>query len=252
MVLRQRVFTQIENIFRKYGGQAIDTPVFERKELLLGKYGDDSKLIYDLEDQGGEILSLRYDLTVPLARYLAMNKINNIKRYHIAKVYRRDTPAITQGRLREFYQCVSHLDFFQLNFEPDYWTAAAWYHLLKQDFDIVGSHSPMLADAECVKVMADVLESLNIGKFVIKLNHRQLLNGLFEACGVPEDKFKTICSSIDKLDKVIEFLCHPKLDLNLFSFLLTISYNGSRCERRWWKRSAWAKKQLTKSVNTCN
>lgn len=79
------------------------------QEVLTGKYGEDSKLIYDLKDQGGEILSLRYDLTVPFARYLAMNKITNIKRYHIAKVYRRDNPSISRGRYREFYQCVSIL-----------------------------------------------------------------------------------------------------------------------------------------------
>lgn len=79
------------------------------QEVLTGKYGEDSKLIYDLKDQGGEILSLRYDLTVPLARYLAMSKINTLKRYHIAKVYRRDNPAMTRGRYREFYQCVSSL-----------------------------------------------------------------------------------------------------------------------------------------------
>lgn len=67
--------------------------------MLTGKYGEDSKLIYDLEDQGGEILSMRYDLTVPFARYVAMNKIANIKRYHVARVYRRDTPAMTRGIL---------------------------------------------------------------------------------------------------------------------------------------------------------
>jgi histidyl-tRNA synthetase len=77
------------------------------QEVLTGKYGEDSKLIYDLADQGGEILSLRYDLTVPFARYLAMNKISNIKRYHIAKVYRRDNQSMMRGRYREFYQCVS-------------------------------------------------------------------------------------------------------------------------------------------------
>lgn len=109
MQLRQQVFQKIEKIFRTHGAQAIDTPVFELREVLTGKYGEDSKLIYDLEDQGGELLSLRYDLTVPLARYLAMNKVTNIKRYHIAKVYRRDSPSIAQGRLREFYQCVSKL-----------------------------------------------------------------------------------------------------------------------------------------------
>jgi histidyl-tRNA synthetase len=66
-------------------------------------------LIYDLADQGGEECSLRYDLTVPFARFVAMNgkEYPNIKRYHIAKVYRRDQPAMTKGRMREFYQCVS-------------------------------------------------------------------------------------------------------------------------------------------------
>jgi histidyl-tRNA synthetase len=76
------------------------------QDVLTGKYGEDSKLIYDLADQGGEILSLRYDLTVPFARYVAMNKIQTIKRYQIAKVYRRDNPAMTRGRYREFVQCV--------------------------------------------------------------------------------------------------------------------------------------------------
>lgn len=107
MALRQSVLEKIIAVFQKHGAETIDTPVFELKEVLTGKYGEDSKLIYDLKDQGGEILSLRYDLTVPLARYLAMNKVSNIKRYHIAKVYRRDNPSITRGRYREFYQCVS-------------------------------------------------------------------------------------------------------------------------------------------------
>lgn len=107
MILRQGVLDKIIGIFQKHGGEAIDTPVFELKEVLIGKYGEDTKLIYDLKDQGGEILSLRYDLTVPLARYLAMSKISTLKRYHIAKVYRRDNPAMTRGRYREFYQCVS-------------------------------------------------------------------------------------------------------------------------------------------------
>lgn len=110
MALRQEVLNRIENVFRKYGAEAIDTPVFELKDILVGKYGDDSKLIYDLQDQGGEMLSLRYDLTVPLARYLAMNKISNIKCYHMGKVYRRDEPSVALGRFREFYQCVRRCD----------------------------------------------------------------------------------------------------------------------------------------------
>ncbi|KAH8414737.1 hypothetical protein KR215_001613 [Drosophila sulfurigaster] len=174
MTLRQGVLDKIIQVFKRHGGEAIDTPVFELKEVLTGKYGEDSKLIYDLKDQGGEILSMRYDLTVPLARYLAMNKISSIKRYHIAKVYRRDNPAMTRGRYREFYQC---------------------------DFDIAGTYDPMLADAECVKIVAEVLDTLDIGDYVIKLNHRQLLDGMFEACGVPAKDFRAICSAVDKLDK---------------------------------------------------
>lgn len=106
MTLRQDILNKIEQVVRKYGAESIDTPVFELKNILVGKYGDDSKLIYDLQDQGGELLSLRYDLTVPFARHLAMNKITNIKCYHIGKVYRRDEPSVTLGRYREFYQCV--------------------------------------------------------------------------------------------------------------------------------------------------
>lgn len=174
MALRQSVLDKIISVFKKHGADTIDTPVFELKDVLTGKYGEDSKLIYDLKDQGGEILSMRYDLTVPLARYLAMGKVGNIKRYHIAKVYRRDNPAMTRGRYREFYQC---------------------------DFDIAGSYDQMMPDAECVKVVVEILNSLDIGDFAVKLNHRKLLDGMFEACGVPADKFRTICSAVDKLDK---------------------------------------------------
>jgi histidyl-tRNA synthetase len=174
MTIRERAFDTIIRCFKRHGAETLDTPVFELKETLTGKYGEDSKLIYDLADQGGELLSLRYDLTVPFARYLAMNKINAMKRYHIAKVYRRDNPAMTRGRFREFYQC---------------------------DFDIAGQYDPMLPDAECVKIAAEILSELKIGDFVIKVNHRQILDGMFAACGVPVDKFRAICSAVDKLDK---------------------------------------------------
>ncbi|XP_008192652.2 histidine--tRNA ligase isoform X2 [Tribolium castaneum] len=174
MALRNTVLDKIISVFKKHGAETIDTPIFELKEVLTGKYGEDSKLIYDLKDQGGEILSLRYDLTVPFARYLAMNKITNIKRYHIAKVYRRDNPSIARGRYREFYQC---------------------------DFDIAGAYDPMIPDTECVKIVYEILKVLGMDQFTIKLNHRLLLDGLFEACGVPKDKFRSICSAVDKLDK---------------------------------------------------
>jgi len=174
MAVREKVFHKITDIFKRHGAETIDTPVFELKEVLTGKYGEDSKLIYDLADQGGEILALRYDLTVPFARYCAMNKISNIKRYHLAKVYRRDNPSIAKGRLREFYQC---------------------------DFDIAGDYDPMLPDAECVKIVQEILTSVDVGKFVIKVNHRAILDGIFEVCGVAPDMFRSICSAVDKLDK---------------------------------------------------
>ncbi len=131
-------------------------------------------MIYDLADQQGELLSLRYDLTVPFSRYVAMNKIKNIKRYQIGKVYRRDQPCTARGRFREFYQC---------------------------DFDIAGIYDRMIPDSECIKIIADIIQALDVGKFEIKINHRSLLDGMFEICGVPVDKFRTTSSSIDKLDK---------------------------------------------------
>ncbi|GAA5967302.1 hypothetical protein JCM11641_000506 [Rhodosporidiobolus odoratus] len=177
MYLRQAIFRKITDVFELHGGVTIDTPVFELKEILAGKYGEDSKLIYDLQDQGGELCSLRYDLTVPFARFLAMNgsQYPNIKRYHIAKVYRRDQPVMSKGRMREFYQC---------------------------DFDIAGVYDPMLPDSECLAIACEVLEALEIGEFTIKLNHRKLLDGIFAVCGVPEDKIRTISSAVDKLDKM--------------------------------------------------
>ncbi|GKV40156.1 hypothetical protein SLEP1_g47823 [Rubroshorea leprosula] len=102
MVVRKKAFSTITNIFEKHCATALDTPAFELRETLMGKYGEDSKLVYDLADQGGELCCLRYDLTVPFARYVAMNGLSSFKRYHIDKVWRRDNPS--KGRYREFYQ----------------------------------------------------------------------------------------------------------------------------------------------------
>lgn len=101
--------------------------------------------------------------------------IQHIKRYHIAKVYRRDQPAMTKGRMREFYQC---------------------------DFDIAGSYDPMLPDAEILRITSEVFAGLGWdGRYTIKINHRKILDGVFEVCGVPQDKIRTISSAVDKLDK---------------------------------------------------
>lgn len=174
MAVREKVFDVVKKCFHRHGAEQIDTPVFELKDILTGKYGEDSKLIYDFKDQGGEMLSLRYDLTVPFARYVAMNKIQKIKRFHIARVYRRDNPAMTKGRYREFYQC---------------------------DFDIAGTYDPLLPDSECVKIVAEILNDLQLGEYLIKVNHRKILDGVFDVCGVPQEQFRTVCSSVDKLDK---------------------------------------------------
>lgn len=180
---------------------------------------------------------------VPFARYLAMNKITNIKRYHIAKVYRRDNPAMTRGRYREFYQCVSrpHVlsrqpettdqtnDWFIKSFA--FLAAFQFIFCAFQDFDIAGQYDAMIPDAECLKIVHEILSQLDLGEFRIKVCHmdwaecleaqttlsrchlcnhvlhlqvndRRILDGMFAVCGVPDDKFRTICSTVDKLDKV--------------------------------------------------
>jgi histidyl-tRNA synthetase len=105
-----------------------------------------------------------------------MDKLSSVKRYHLAKVYRRDQPAVQKGRMREFFQC---------------------------DFDIAGdSYDAMIPDAEIVRIMDEIFTELDIGAFTIKINHRKLLDGVFEVCGVPEEKIRAISSAVDKLDKL--------------------------------------------------
>lgn len=187
MAVRERAFSLISSVFQRHGAVSIDTPVFERREVLQNKYGEDSKLIYDLSDDmssdTGEKLSLRYDLSVPFARYIASANVRAIKRYHIGKVYRRDHPAMDRGRFREFYQC---------------------------DFDIAGDYPSMVADAEVVKVMTELFDTLcsqsrfykhYLSSFMIKLSSRKILDAILSICGVPEHSLRSICSAIDKLDK---------------------------------------------------
>ncbi|MCL7038841.1 hypothetical protein MKW94_019043 [Papaver nudicaule] len=172
---RDKVVEIIKEVFRGHGASALETPAFELRQTLMGKYGEDSKLIFDLADQGGELCSLRYDLTVPFARYVARHGLTSFKGYQIGKVHRRDNTA--KGRYREFYQC---------------------------DFDTAGKNETMGTmgpDFEVILVLTELLDVLNIGDYEIKLNHRKLLDGMLEICGVPPEKFRTICSSIDKLDK---------------------------------------------------
>ncbi len=175
MFYRNLVMTKMRDIFQAHGAQETDTPVFELTEILMKKYGEESKLIYNLADQGGEQLSLRYDLTVPFARFLASHNFKkNMLRFQFGKVYRRDNPSIAQGRFREFLQC---------------------------DCDLTGTYGEMIADSEIVYLAHEVLTAVRIGSFYIRINHRRLLTGILEISGCPENVWTTVCSSIDKLDK---------------------------------------------------
>lgn len=177
MYCREHIERIVKDCFTTYGGSCLDTPVFERKDILAGKYGEDAKLIFDLMDQGGEQLALRYDHTVPLARYLAMMGGTNThsKLWQVGKVYRRDNPVMSKGRMREFSQA---------------------------DFDISGSWDPMIPDAEIISLLCTLLTKLDVGEYTVKLNHRKILDGIFEVCGVPQFKIRTISSAVDKLDKL--------------------------------------------------
>uniref|UniRef100_A0A146UP78 histidine--tRNA ligase n=1 Tax=Fundulus heteroclitus TaxID=8078 RepID=A0A146UP78_FUNHE len=174
--LRCRVIDCVRECCLAHDAEELDTPCFELRDLLSNKYGEDQKLIYHLEDFDGELLSLRYDLTVPFARYLGANRmVGGMRRFQVGKVYRRDNPKMNRGRMREFFQC---------------------------DFDIAGRNAgPMVADAEVLLVAVRVLDKLRLPSYVIKLNHRKVLQGVLMECGVEQRQIRTVCSSIDKLDK---------------------------------------------------
>lgn len=174
-LLYDMILCKVKRIFVLYGAVPVSTPTFEIKDILTNKYGEDTKLIYDLKDQGGEICALRYDLTVPFARYLVSNNIRRMKRYQIGRVYRRDQPSVAKGRLREFIQA---------------------------DFDIAGECVGMMGDAEVVSCVDRILRSLDMGRFRIKVSDRRLLTSILKIAEVPDDRHSTVCSSIDKIEKV--------------------------------------------------
>ncbi len=176
MLQRQYVIGEIEKIFQRFGFEPLQTPVLELRETLMGKYGEEAeKLIYDARHrEGKEDLSLRYDLTVPLTRVVAMypELVKPFKRYQIAPVWRAERPQ--KGRYREFYQC---------------------------DADIVGSKS-MLADAEIVTMVVAVLRQLGFQSFVTKINNRKILTGIGQYAGVPAERRGGLYRAIDKLEKI--------------------------------------------------
>ncbi len=175
MRVRQRVTTQLREIFEQYGYEPLDTPTLEAYEVLQGKIGQDEKLLYHFNDLGGRAVGMRYDLTIPLARVVAMHANDLVlpfKRYHMGPVWRADRPQ--KGRFREFWQC---------------------------DADVVGTRST-IADAEGVAIYNAVLSSLGFTQYEVRVNHRAVLRALAPYAGLPDTAAVAIIRAIDKLDKV--------------------------------------------------
>ena len=196
MARRNYIFDTIKSVFRLYGFSQIETPAMENLSTLMGKYGDEGdKLLFKILNSGdflagvdkSELESansvkvlkhisdkgLRYDLTVPFARYVVMNRGNlsfPFKRFQIQPVWRADKPQ--KGRYREFYQC---------------------------DVDVVGSDS-LLNEVELIQIVDEVYRRLKIN-VVLKINNRKILSGIAEVIG-EADKLVDITVAIDKLDKI--------------------------------------------------
>jgi histidyl-tRNA synthetase len=175
MILRQRIISIVRDVFERHGFEPLDTPAIEHLDVLTGKAGENEKLMYHFEDAGGRPVGLRYDLTVPLARVVAMHQneiVLPFKRYHIAPVWRADNPQ--RGKTREFWQC---------------------------DADVAGSAS-ILADAEVIAIMAEALEAIGFPEFTIRISHRRLLESLGLAAGVDPNQAGALYRAVDKLDKI--------------------------------------------------
>lgn len=175
-IAKQQIVTTLKKTFEVYGFSPLETPVLERVETLTAKYGGGSEItkeIFKLTDQGGRNLGLRFDLTVPLARFVAMNPSIKMpfKRYQIGLAF-RDGP-IKLGRYREFWQC---------------------------DIDVVGSKS-MLADAELIKLTFDFFKKIGLD-IIVEFNNRKILDGIMEALAIPEKERNSIITAIDKLKKI--------------------------------------------------
>jgi len=196
MLKREFIFETIKHVFRLYGYQPIETPSMEKLTTLLGKYGDEGdKLLFRILNSGDFLSSvdeedfnmhdsarfsskicekgLRYDLTVPFARYVVQHRdeiVFPFRRYQIQPVWRADRPQ--KGRYREFFQC---------------------------DVDVIGSNS-LLNELELVKIIDDIFSKLGI-TIVIKINNRKVLAGIAEYIGEP-GRITDITVAIDKLDKI--------------------------------------------------
>ncbi len=175
MMPREKLMETARRVYRSYGYSPIDTPTLEYLEILQGKGSDETdKQLYKFTDAGGREVGMRFDLTVPLARFAAQH-INQLgtpfKRYHIATVWRGEAPQ--RGRYREFMQC---------------------------DFDCIGVQ-PGIADIETALVIHDLVLATGFENFTIQLNNRKVLTGLLEKSGIA-DKATPVLRVLDKIDKV--------------------------------------------------
>ncbi len=177
-ILFNQMKQKIENTYQKFGFLPLDTPIIEFSEVLLAKAGGETeKQIYRFQ-KGDNDLSLRFDLTVPLSKYVAKNYGNlsfPFRRYQMGKVYRGERPQ--KGRFREFYQC---------------------------DIDILGDGElGIIYDAELPSIINTIFRELGFDQFTIRINNRKILNGLFEGLQ-QQEKATSILRIIDKIDKIGE------------------------------------------------
>jgi histidyl-tRNA synthetase len=175
MIAREHLIDTARRVYRSFGFSPIDTPALEYTEILLGKGGEETdKQLFRFTDAGERDVAMRFDLTVPLARFAAqhLQEIGTpFKRYHIATVWRAEKPQ--KGRFREFIQC---------------------------DFDTIGTDSNV-ADAETLLVIHDLMERLGFSRFTIRVNNRLVLNGLLEHLGLTGQTVGVL-RALDKLPKI--------------------------------------------------
>ena len=175
MMPRERLIETAKRVYRSFGFSPIDTPALEYWEILGGKGGEETdKQVYRFVDHGGREVALRFDLTVPLARFVAQH-INELgtpfKRYHIASVWRGENTQ--RGRYREFMQC---------------------------DFDTIGTKS-VVADTEMVVVICELMKAIGFNRFTVHVNNRLVLSGLLEKLDLA-DRTVAVLRSLDKLSKI--------------------------------------------------
>lgn len=210
-IAKSNLLKKITEVFDSYGFTPIETPHLEYAEILLKQGSEEiQKELYAFKDHGGREVALRFDLTLPLARFISQHRHAlplPFKRYAIGNVFRGERAQ--KGRYREFTQC---------------------------DFDFIGSDS-IASDAEIIQVIASVLKKLEVGGFTISINHRMILNGICEFLGI--DDVNNTLRIVDKLDKIgvegvskelEESLGYTKECINSLLELISLCQKGSSKE----------------------